>query len=136
MLFFTTTSPAGDWLIGVVQPAEGADVNYVNTAFPTAGGSPFTLCSCDVDWTPNGKSLVIRLGVASSAPPTKTFVVALESGTTLPPLPAHGIRSREDLNNLPVTREIDGWIYPSDTGSAYVFTRNTTQRNIHRVPLP
>jgi hypothetical protein len=63
-------------------------------------------------------------------------IYGLEPGTTLPPLPARGIRSREDLSNLRVTREIDGWIYPSDTGSAYVFTRNTTQRNIYRVPLP
>jgi Tol biopolymer transport system component len=135
VLFFSTTSPAGDWLIAAVQPAEGADANYVNMAFPTAGGSPVTLCSCDVDWTPNGNSLIIRLGVASSAPPTTTVVVALESGTTLPRLPTRGIRSREDLSNLPVRREIDGWIYPSGTRTADVFTRNTTQRNIHRVPL-
>jgi serine/threonine protein kinase/Tol biopolymer transport system component len=138
VLFFETTSPAGDWLIAKVQPAEGADGNHVSVAFPTAGGSPVRLCdnSCNVDWTPNGKSLVIRLGVLSSAPPTKTFVVALESGTTLPPWPARGIRSREDLSGLRVTRELDGWVYPSDTGSAHVFTRNTTQRNIHRIPLP
>ena len=133
VLFFSTTSPAGDWLIALVQAAEDADGSLARVAFPTAGGSPVRLCesSCEVDWTPNGKSLVIRLGVASSAPPTKTVVVALESGTTLPP-----IRSREDLSNLRITRELDGWIYPSGTGSAYVFTRNTTQRNIHRVSLP
>ena len=136
VLFFSTTSPAGDWLIAAVQPAEGTDASYVNMAFPTAGGSPVTLCSCDMDWTPNGKSLIVRLGVASSAPPTKTVVVALEPGTTLPPWPVRGIRSREDLSSLRVTREIDGWIYPSDAETAHVFTRNTTQRNIHRVPLP
>jgi serine/threonine protein kinase len=138
VLFFSTTSPAGDWLIAKVQPAEGADGNHANVAFPTAGGSPVRLCdnSCDVDWTPAGRSLVIRVGVQSSAPPTKTVVVALESGTTLPPWPARGIRSREDLSSLRVTREVDGWIYPSDTGSVYVFTRSTTQRNIHRVLLP
>jgi eukaryotic-like serine/threonine-protein kinase len=138
VLFFQTTSPAGDWLIARIQPADGEEGNHALVAFPTAGGNPVRLCdnSCDVDWTPNGKSLVIRLGVASSARPTRTVVVALESGTTLPPWPARGIRSREDLSSLRVTREVDGWIYPSGTGSAYVFTRSTTQRNIHRVPLP
>jgi eukaryotic-like serine/threonine-protein kinase len=138
VLFFSTTSPAGDWLIAKVQPATGADGNHANVAFPTAGGSPVRLCdnSCDVDWTPDGKSLVIRLGVPSSAAPTTTVIVALESGTTLPPWPARGIRSREDLSTLRVTREVDGWIYPSDAGSAYVFTRSTRQRNIHRVSLP
>lgn len=138
VLFFSTTSPAGDWLIARVQPAERADGNHALVAIPTAGGSPVRLCdnSCDVDWTPTGGSLVIRIGVPSSNPPTQTVVVALESGTTLPPWPARGIRTRADVSSLRVTREINGWIYPSDTGSAYVFTRNTTQRNIHRVPLP
>jgi eukaryotic-like serine/threonine-protein kinase len=138
VLFFLTTSPAGDWLIANVHPAEAADGNHANVAFPTAGGSPVRLCdnSCRVDWTPDGKSLVIRFGVASSAPPSKTVVVTLESGMTLPPWPSRGIRSPADLGNLRITREIDGWVYPSDTGTAYVFTRSTTQRNIHRVPLP
>jgi serine/threonine protein kinase/Tol biopolymer transport system component len=138
VLFFLTTSPAGDWLIAKVQPAEGADGNHADVAFPTAGGNPVRLCDddCNVDWTPNGKSLVIRLGAAHAPGPNKTFVVALEPGTTLPPWPARGSHSREDVSNLRITREIDGWIYPSGTGSAYVFIRSTTQRNIHRVPLP
>jgi eukaryotic-like serine/threonine-protein kinase len=138
VLFFQTTSPAGDWLIAIVQAAEGADGNHAGVAFPTAGGTAVRLCNddCNVDWTPNGKSLVIRLGSAHSAGPNKTVVVALEPDTTLPPWPARGIHSREDVSSLRITRELDGWIYPSDTGSASVFTRSTTQRNIHRVPLP
>ena len=138
VLFFLTTSPAGDWLIAKVQPAEGAEGSHANVAFSTAGGTPVRLCDddCDVDWTPSGRSLVIRLGFSRSAPSNKTVVVALESGTTLPPWPARGIHSREDVSGLRITRELDGLVYPSDAGSAYVFTRSTIQRNIHRVPLP
>jgi eukaryotic-like serine/threonine-protein kinase len=140
VLFFLATSPAGDWLIAKLQPTDGPAGSHANVAFPTAGGNPVRLCDddCDVDWTPNGKSLVIRLGGPgpSQTRKNKTIVVALEPGTTLPPWPARGIHSREDLGSLGVTREIDGWTYPSDTGSAYVSTRYTTQRNIHRVALP
>jgi eukaryotic-like serine/threonine-protein kinase len=138
VLFFLTTSPAGDWLIAKVQPAEGAEGSHANVAFPTTGGRPVRLCDddCDVDWTPSGRSLVIRLGFSRSAPSNKTVVVALEPGTTLPPWPARGIHSREDVSGLRITRELDGLVYPSDAGSAYVFTRSTIQRNIHRVPLP
>jgi serine/threonine protein kinase/Tol biopolymer transport system component len=138
VLFFLTTSPAGDWLIAKVQPPGGADGSHANMAFSTTGADPVRLCDddCDVDWTPNGRSLVIRLGFSRSAPSNKTVVVALEPGTTLPPWPARGIHSRADVSHLRITREIDGLSYPSDTGSAYVFTRSTTQRNIHRVPLP
>ena len=137
VLFFLTTSPAGDWLIAKVQPADRADGNHANVAFPTAGGSPVRLCdnTCDIDWT-SSRSLVIRLGDPHPAGLKKTVVVALESGTSLPPWPARGIRSREDVSNLRITREIDGWVYPSDNGSASVFTRSTRLRNIHRVPLP
>jgi Tol biopolymer transport system component len=139
VLFFLTTSPAGDWVIAKVQPPDGAAGRHANVAFPTAGGNPVRLCDedCDVDWTPNGQSLVIRLGPPHRAGPNnKTIVVALEPGTALPTWPARGIHSREDVSHLRITREIDAWSYPSGSGSAYVFTRNTIQRNIHRVPLP
>ena len=140
VLFFLTASPAGDWLIAKLQPTDGQAGSHANVAFPTAGGNPVRLCDddCDVDWTPDGTSLVIRLGGPGSSQTrkNKTIVVPLEPGTTLPPWPARGVHSREDLSSLRVTREIDGWSYPSDKGSAYVSTRYTTQRNIHRVPLP
>ena len=135
VLFFHTTSPDGAWLIAKVQPADQQDGYQLTMAFPTGGGPPVPLCHpCEVDWTSSGRSLVIRLG--SPAAPSKTVVVALESGTTLPPWPARGIHSPEDVSSLRIAREVPGWIYPSDRGSAYVFTRSTVQRNIYRVPLP
>ena len=135
VLFFHTTSPDGAWLIAKVQPGDRQDGYQVNVAFPTAGGPPVRLCDndCDVDWTSDGKSFVIRLNPGAAA---RTFLVSLESGAMLPPWPAQGIRSRDDLNHLRIAREVEGWIYPSHTGSTYVFVRSTTQRNIHRVPLP
>jgi hypothetical protein len=137
VLFFQTTSPDGTWLIVRVQPADRQDRHQVTMAFPTAGGPPVPLCAiCEVDWMPNGRSLVIRFPPSNPAAPGRTFMVTLESGSTLPRWPAQGIRSRDDLNHLRITRELEGWIYPSDTGPAYVFARSTTQRNIQRVPLP
>jgi hypothetical protein len=135
VLFFQTTSPDGAWLIAQVEPADRQDGYQVAMAFPTAGGPPVPLCHpCEVDWTSSGRSLVIRLG--SPAVPDKTVVVALESGTTLPPWPARGIHSQQDVSSLRIAREVPGWIYPSDSGSAYVFTRRTVHRNIYRVPIP
>ena len=136
VLFFQTTSPDGTWLIVRVQLDDRQD-GQVTMAFPTAGGPPVPLCAiCEVDWMPNGRSLVIRFPSSDPAAPGRTFMVTLESGATLPRWPAQGIRSRDDLNQLRIAREVEGWIYPSDTGSTYVFARSTTQRNIHRVPLP
>jgi sugar lactone lactonase YvrE len=137
VLFFQTTSPDGTWLIGRAQHADRQDGYQVTMAFPTAGGPPVPLCAnCEVDWMPNGRSLAIRFPPSDPAAPGRTVIVTRESGSMLPRWPAQGIRSRDDLNHLRITREVEGWIYASGTGSMYVFARSTTQRNIHRVPLP
>jgi eukaryotic-like serine/threonine-protein kinase len=137
VLFFQTTSRDGAWLIVRAQAADRRDGYQVTTALPTAGGASIPLCAiCEVDWMPNGRSLVIRFTTSDPAAPGRTFLVTLESGSMLPRWPPQGIRSRDDLKHLRIAREIEGWIYPSDTGSMYVFARGTTQRNIHRVPLP
>jgi serine/threonine protein kinase/Tol biopolymer transport system component len=136
VLFFQTTSPDGTWLIVRAQATDRQD-GQVTIAFPTDGGAPVPLCAlCEVDWMPNGRSLVIRFPPSDPAAPGRTFLVTIKSGSMLPRWPAQGIRSRDDLNHLRIAREIEGWIYPSDTGSTYVYARSTTQRNIHRVPLP
>jgi hypothetical protein len=133
VLFFQTTSPDGTWLI----VRDRQDGNQVTMAFPTAGGPPVPLCAlCEVDWMPNGRLLVIRFPPSDPAAPGRTFLVTLEPGSMLPRWPAPGIRSRDDLNHLRIAREVEGWIYPADNGSTYAFARSTTQRNIHRVPLP
>ena len=138
VLFFHAPSPDGQWVVAKVQPADRHEGNIATVAFPAAGGSPVTLCdTCEVDWTPGGKSLVIRFARSNPvAPGSRSFLVALESGSMLPQWPAQGIRSREDLNSLRITGEVEDWIYPSEAGSTYVFERSTTQRNIHRIPLP
>jgi hypothetical protein len=135
VLFFQTSSPDGTWLIAKVESADRQDGNQVVMAFSTAGRPPVRLCAnCDVDWTPNGRSLVIRFMPSDPAAPGRTFLVTLGSGLMLPRWPAQGIRSRDDMESLRIARELEGWIYPSDSG-AYVFTRSAVQRNIHRVPV-
>jgi hypothetical protein len=137
ILFFETVSPDGAWVIVMVEPADKRDGFQVNVAFPVAGGPPIPLChSCEVDWTPSGRSLVIRLTPTNPAGSRQTILVALEPGSLVPRLPARGIRSSEDVKRLRPARALPDWSYPSDDGSAYVFTRSTIQRNIHRVPLP
>jgi dipeptidyl aminopeptidase/acylaminoacyl peptidase len=137
VLFFMTTSPRGEWLIARVQTPADRGGNHFNAALPTTGGPPVRLCDqCEVDWTPNGSALVIRLGSDGPEAMPRTFVVALEPGVELPPWPANGVRSRKDLGALRILGDFERWVYPSDDLSVSVFPRRSTQRNIHRVPLP
>jgi eukaryotic-like serine/threonine-protein kinase len=137
VLFFHAPSPDGAWVVAKVQPADRQEGYMATMAFPVAGGSPILLCdTCDVDWTSSGRSLVIRFTPSSPIAPGRSLLVTLESSSMPPRWPAQGLRSRDDLNHLRIAREIQGWVYPSDTGSTYVFARSTTQRNIHRIALP
>jgi hypothetical protein len=138
VLFFQSVSPDDAWLIARVAAAPGIDSSQENLAFPTAGGKPPVLvCSvCEVDWTPDAKSLVIRLGDRDASQGARTFVVALQPGETLPRFPAHGIRTQADLAGLRISQTLNGFAYPGDTAPQAAFVRSTTERNIYRVPLP
>jgi Tol biopolymer transport system component len=135
VLFLMSASPDGAWLIGRVAADEETSGRQVTRAFPTAGGAPVTVCDlCDVDWTPDGASFVLRLtGDGESA---RTFVIPLARGM-LPDVPAGGIHAEADLNGMPVVQKIDGYVYPSDREASQVaYSRITIHRNIYRVSIP
>jgi serine/threonine protein kinase len=135
--FLMSVSPDEAWIVARVQIRPGADTSQENLAFPTAGGAPVRLCAvCEVDWTPDGKSLVIRLRESSSSSHTRTFVIALRHGETLPALPSSGIQSENDLAGLPVSQTAEDAVYPADASGLVAFVRSTTERNIYRIPVP
>ena len=135
VLFFLSTSPDGEWLLARVSAP--SSTNQVNIAFPANGTSPVRLCdTCEIDWTPDAASLIVRLSSADLSVPSRTFVVALAPGQMLPRLPAAGIRSRADLIDSRISQEMDGLVYPSAKPSEYAVVRGKTERNIYRVPLP
>jgi eukaryotic-like serine/threonine-protein kinase len=138
VIFFMNTSPRGDWLIARMQVPGGGAGNHINVAFPASGGPPVPLClDCELDWTPDEQSLVVRIGPRNSTD-ARTVVVTLDPGTSFPHTrwPAGGISSAKDLRGLRIAREEQGWMYPSGNMTAWVFLRRTIERNIHRVPLP
>lgn len=139
VVFLLSVSPDGAWLVARVEAAAGADSSQETVAFPAkSGGPPLHLCgtACEVDWTPSGSSLVVRLGNAGSASHGRTYVIALRAGEMLPRLPPGGIRSEADLAGLPLLQVSQGFVYPADVAPLVAFVRSTTQRNIYRIPLP
>jgi len=85
-----------------------------------------------VSWSPDGKFLYLNLRAAS-----QIYVVPLQPGRNLPPLPASGIRSLEDAAALPGKRAIlESRAFVGANPSIYAFPRIATQRNIYRIPVP
>jgi serine/threonine protein kinase len=139
VVFFLSVSPDDAWLVARVEAAPGADSTQENLAFPTTPGAPpVRLCpmECEVDWTPNGKSLVVRLAATGSPFVARTFIVPLRPGETLPHLPPYGIRSEADLAGVRISHVVDGSVYPADEAPLVAFVRSTTERNIYRIPVP
>jgi serine/threonine protein kinase/Tol biopolymer transport system component len=137
VMFFSTVSPDGNWVVakfpGAGAPALG---NQVTLAMPLAGGIPLRLCDlCEVDWMPGGRALVARFDSREDSSVAATIIVPLEPGSAFPPLQKREIRTSTDLAALPAARELEGWVYPG-SGSASVYWRTTTERNIYRVALP
>jgi len=91
--------------------------------------------SCEIDWTPGGTSLVLRVRGDAWSARGRTFVIALPPGETLPRFPAEGLRSESDLAGLRISQVVDGAVYPQDSAVAVAFVRSTTERNIFRIPL-
>lgn len=132
-------SPDGKWAAGWTP---GQAVAF----YPLDGGPSVELCpSCGtigaenrgvtppvVRWAQTGRYIYLH----SAWTTRETYAVPLEEGRMLPALPPGGIRTPEDVVNLPGARRIGQLrAFPGDDPSVYVFMRATMQRNIFRVAV-
>jgi hypothetical protein len=84
------------------------------------------------EWSRDGKFLYLHFAWTTRA----TYAVPLQPGQILPPLPKDGI-SAETVAGLPGVERIPQLrAFVGDNPSMYAFMRNTSQRNIYRVPVP
>jgi len=127
-------SPDGRWVVAWA----GATI-----AYPVAGGAPVKLFGADirVTWSPDARYLWMMQSVGQVAGVTsasgRTYVVPLAPGKMLPPVPDGGFRSLDQLANLPGVKVIDAAdVCPGSTLDVYALSRETTQRNLYRIPLP
>jgi serine/threonine protein kinase len=137
---FLAASPDGKWL---VIPGVNEEMLWPAMVHPAGGGPARVLCiGCTggnnverigppaVSWSPDGKFLYLNFSES-------VFAIALPPGQMLPPLPAAGFRSREEVARLPGARLIpEKGAFPGPNPSIYAFTKVATHRNIYRVPVP
>jgi Tol biopolymer transport system component len=144
-LDFTGGVPAvssdGKWVVvqGGIERAWGAVVVY-----PVSGGTPTLVCgACTeapnfergfethyVDWTPDGKFLYLNFQGS-------VYAIPLRPGQALPPVPASGFRTKQEVAALPGARLIrEPQAITGPNPSVYAYPRFSTQRNIYRIPVP
>ncbi len=135
-----SVSSDGNW---VVEAGPTEDLPAGVVVYATVGGSPRLVCEkCAqfnsfergpqppfVNWSPDGKFLYLSFHGS-------IYAIPLRPGQVLPPVPASGFRTREDVVALPGARLIAEGAFPGANPSVYAFTRFSIHRNIYRVPVP
>jgi eukaryotic-like serine/threonine-protein kinase len=132
VLFPNGVSPDGRW-IEAWAPLPGNRPAAVQM-FPLGGGSPsVTGGNALLRWSPGGDSLWISGGAVADG---RTYIVPLPPGKVLPPMPAGGFRSEQEIARLPGAHMIDATGAPGPSRDVYAFERRTVQRNLYRIPIP
>jgi len=126
----------------IVVPGPTEDTARGVLVYPVAGGSSALICeTCYqplsfergppppyVSWSGDGKFFYLNFQGA-------TYAVPLGPGQELPPVPAAGFRTKEEIMALAGARLIAEGAFPGPRPSLYAFTKFAIQRNIYRIPV-
>jgi hypothetical protein len=124
--------PGGRWIEAWAPMAP--DKPSAVQMFPLDGGTPITVGSNTLlQWSGSGDCVWITAG---AVPENISYIVPLPKGKLLPPIPAGGFHSEEEVARLLGARKIDALGAPGPTVDVYAFGRSTVQRNLYRIPIP
>jgi eukaryotic-like serine/threonine-protein kinase len=129
ILILADVSPDGRWLAGWARLADGVTAFQ---AFPLEGGPPVRIGDrATWQWGASSVSIAQIPGAEG-----QSYIVPLTPGQALPPIPAGGFRSEEDVARLSGARKTDALMaVPGPTPDVYAFYRSTKQRNLYRIPI-
>jgi hypothetical protein len=64
----------------------------------------------------------------------RTYVIPITPGTDFPKLPKSGFQSEKELRAV-ATQVVEGNASPGPDSSRYTFSKETSHRNLYRIPL-
>ena len=130
-------SPDARWVL-VREGVSAQQTSHGVQAYPVEGGTPVPICLswCHLNWAADGKFLYLRDVLNRD----KVFAIPLQHGEVFPPLPSSGLKSDQDVMQIPGTRVIStpetGDIAFASNPSIYAFDRPRVRRNLYRIPVP
>jgi eukaryotic-like serine/threonine-protein kinase len=128
----TAVSPDGRWIVVWEKDDTDKDHPYRTVAYPNGAGKPVILCAaCLVNWSVDGKYLVVKLGVPNDVMSTYFLPVTAKAG--LPELPPEGLSGPEDpkkIHQRVLPQRVDSALGPQK----YSYTTTSIRRNIYRIP--
>lgn len=133
ILDLIAVSPNGRWILAAVPSSEDEVHTSQLAAFPVDGGASIPMCVgyCVMNWDVAGKSILVSYTEVLG---TNTFALPLHEAGELPEVPKGGVASRADLAKLG-PQELPGYVHAAISTSTYAYVRQTTRRNLYRIPL-
>jgi Tol biopolymer transport system component len=127
--FPSPVSPDGRWVFG--WGPLGGRGPAAGQAYSLDGKTPISLGGLgQIAWAAGGALLSI-----TGSP--RAFFVPLAPGQMLPPIPAGGFHTDDEIARLPGAHRIEGRLVTVGPSPAiYAFYRGNTQRNLYRIPIP
>ena len=131
-------SPDGNWLV-TTSPIPGQPAS-ATIAHPLRGGTPVFISNREPrpKWSRDGRFLYLSIATAGGTALANgnTYVFPLSPGRLFPDFPAGGL-SEAEMAKWPGGYVIDiADFEPGPSPDAYAFSRETTQRNLYRIPIP
>jgi Tol biopolymer transport system component len=132
VVLLMNVSPDARWVVAWSRTPDGG---VEAQAFPTDGGATVRIAGTrlGMQWSPGARWIGMCDGPIGEG---RSYIVPLPDGLSLPKLPPAGLRSEEDVANLPGARRIDvQGLVPGPSPDVYAFYHDTTHRNLYRVPI-
>jgi eukaryotic-like serine/threonine-protein kinase len=128
-----SVSPDGRWVVARATDQSG-ESPYSEFAYPVEGGSPVRLCTnvCRPNWDTRGEYMYINFHVQGEP---NTYALPIRRSSGLPDLPPAVIANIEDLKKLKSAVVIPHIVDSAFSSSLYVYTVQTTYRNLYRISL-
>ncbi|MGA7914796.1 MAG: protein kinase [Candidatus Acidiferrales bacterium] len=125
-------SPDGRWFVAAA-PAPDQDHAAQVVAFAVDGSTSAVLCEtyCSLTWDTTGKFVYLSFALMREG----TYLLPVLHDTGLPKLPRGGIVVNDDLKNATRAAEIPQIVDSAVSPTMYAFTRQSTRRNLYRIPL-
>ena len=131
IFIFGGMSRDGRWIKAFTVPAGNEGPSW--QALPLDGGPSVPIGAYTWHWSASEDSVAIS---GAPLPAGRSYIVPLRSGEFLPLELRDGVRSEQEVAELPGARRIDAdMVVPGPSPDIYAFHRTTTQRNLYRIPI-
>jgi hypothetical protein len=130
ILAIFAVSRDGRWVVAVSSnPDEEHPASVKAYAVDGSASTPFSVVECHLNWDVTGKFVYLLFPALSKG----SYVLPVTQDVGLPKIPLAGFATKDDLANA---KAIPWYVESALSPSVYAYTRESTRRNLYRIPLP